>query len=302
MKQIPCIVTDIIDRVCHFRLIFFDHFTVHICGLIKQCQLIYSSSVCNCSHIAVQLTDCKVICSLTDRTLYRIFIRYLRFALRNLYSGFFTQSKFFCVFCKCVCAFIAVVFLPVHAKLVSDVIKIIVTGITKCSHNILIAMSTRIYPAFWVRCDFIENSGTIKCRICCHNPFCKSCRCCQHLVRRSRRSTLLRGIVIEWSGQTGNQLIVVFRVHGIGQSVIVIARIRNTCQHLTGIGITDYRGSRTRLQSQLSRSNLQIFNFLTQPGIRIDTSVIQTIVRSLIHRKYPLLIYHGTDLCPTDTL
>ena len=163
-------------------------------------------------------------------------------------------------------------------------------------------MSTRIYPAFWVRCDFIENSGTIKCRICCHNPFCKSCRCCQHLVRRSRRSTLLRGIVIEWSGQTGNQLIVVFRVHGIGQSVIVIARIRNTCQHLTGIGITDYRGSRTRLQSQLSRSNLQIFNFLTQPGIRIDTSVIQTIVRSLIHRKYPLLIYHGTDLCPTDTL
>ena len=102
-----------------------------------------------------------------------------------------------------------------------------VTGIGNARYHIHISV-TRTQPTVGTIWNFIKLTITQNRISVCNNAFFHTCHCSYHLKGRTRRSKLLCGFIIKWSGQILIQLCKIICIHIISQTVIIISWISNT--------------------------------------------------------------------------
>ena len=151
-------------------------------------------------------------------------------------------------------------------------------------------MSSRRNPALWIWKYFLKYSFTYNSIRWCNDSFCQSCNGCQHFIRRSRCSPLLSSSIIKRTGEIICKLIIVSRIHCIGQPIIIIARIGYTCKHLPGIYIGHNCRTGTRFQCKLGWCNFKRTDFPDKKTIWVNLTAFQSLILPFVKGNYILFV------------
>ena len=231
-----------------FGFIFFLDCAIHLFYPVEQRKLVESSLICNCCNISCKLACRKVVVALSHSRTYRVFRRYLRICFRYFKTRRFTQTEHLSVFFQLLqtdVTGIGSVFL--NTQLITQVIKIFVTGIGYTADDIHGSVTAGIDPAANRWADVVINTVTVNCRIKCNRSLRQTGYSWQRLISRTGCCRLLSGTVVKRQRGIRIQFIEICTVHRIGQAVVIISRIGNTCQHITVIRIGNHHRSWTRL-------------------------------------------------------
>ena len=187
-----------------------------------------------------------------------------------------------------------------QAQTVTGLIEETVTGILDPAGDVQRPVGMWIDPAFGIRLYLFIDAAAGDLGVDVDHPFHQSGHRYKRLVGRSRSRLLLGGVIVERTGLVCHQFIIIFRIHGIGQPVVVISRIGNAGQHISGVWICHHQGTGAGFQTQLSRRDLQRFDLAPQEIIGSQASGSQPVILVFIVFKHTLLIDHHTDLPACD--
>ena len=122
------------------------------------------------------------------------------------------------------------------------------------------------------------------------NPLFQSSHRGYRFKCRSGSRLLLCCLAVQRTGMIQIQRCKISRIHGVGQPVIVISRIRHTGQHFTSIRICNHASGTARFQRKLSGCNFQFSDFIEHEIIGRVRTILKSSNRLLIILQNSLFI------------
>ena len=185
-----------------------------------------------------------------------------------------------------------------EAEPVAHLVEIVIAGIVDGLCEIQHAVRTGINPAVRLRLsDLREHTRAVDGRIRRDGSLQKARRRNERLERGAGRCPLLRRVVDERMGIVIAQLLVIVRVHLIRHPVVVKARIRNHREHIPRIDVRDDHGAGIRIEVQLGRRKIQVFDAVPhelvarlRPGSQCRLLRLPDIDAPLLHEKVAHLL------------
>ena len=250
MDGVPQAVCGFYGTVNH-RFFFHDGSSGRICNLIHQCQIIAGTAVGNGSGITSQLYRGICIGTLSHGRRCFTLIRNMRGAFIHFNTGFLIKSEHRCILGQLINTSCIIRFSVGSAQITetdTNSIEEVVTGLlNRCSQaDGTVHTTAGMNPTVNMWLYIFEYTGTINRFSFGNHTFHHTGYGSYNLVSGTRSCQFLSCLIIERTGLVGYQFREVFFVHIIGQTIVVITRIRDTSQRFTIIRICDNHGTGAR--------------------------------------------------------
>ena len=275
-----------------------NYIAIPILYIVKKTEFKYITSIGNRTYIPCKLYICKKVCSLSYGGLLGKFIWNNRFGFYKLNSGFMIKPEKRCIFCNSLKSQTCAILIIFSSwKPMSYFSKVIVARVLYGSYHVKISVISREYPTFYRRaCNIIPTRTFYKfCRW--YYLFFKSGNGTDRLKCRTGSFLGLSGVVIHREGLILIQWIIIFHIHNICKSVIVITGVGYQSLYLTCIGVGYNNSGSTGVKCKLCRCQLNISDLIYEKQISIvGITCTQVLPLQLIRCQNSLFIKSKAQL------